>query len=378
MHHLHSFYTLFEMLYILSKQLLRLFRISQILQHLFRSYVIGHSGKTKFELIFSPDLLINLFSTILSSFSLFYVFAELWGSVVLSLLFWGQANAVMSVAQAKKYYPLFGIGANVALLVAGAFMETASSISEKFCASSGDLYGTNLKFLMSAVVASTGVMVACHKYIHDKVITDPECVDESLVRKSKAKTKMTLLQSAKHLASSAYIRNLATMVICYGMAINIVEVTWKGTLMKVYPEPTAYSEFLGKFSEITGAATIAMMVAGQTIFKRFGWGGAAKMPPAILLGSGIAFFSLILAPDMWNPVTAFLGTTPLMLAMLVGAFQNVVSKSSKYALLDPCKEMAFIPLSPEEKTKGKAAIDVIGSPLGKSGGSMIQQVHSIS
>ena len=39
--------------------------------------------------------------------------------MVLSVLFWGQANAVMNVKEAKKYYPLFGIGANVALLVAG-------------------------------------------------------------------------------------------------------------------------------------------------------------------------------------------------------------------------------------------------------------------
>jgi len=45
-------------------------------------------------------------------------------------------------------------------------------------------------------------------------------------------------------------------------------------------------------------------------------------------------------------------------------------------MFDPCKEMAFIPLSSEEKTKGKAAIDMIGNTLGKSGGSLVQQVGS--
>lgn len=81
----------------------------------------------------------------------------------------------------------------------------------------------------------------------------------------------------------------------------------------------------------------------------------------------------MLASGPLTPALAGIGLTPLMAAVLVGAAQNVFSKSSKYALFDPCKEMAYIPLDEETKVKGKAAIDVVCNPLGKSGGALIQQ-----
>lgn len=38
---------------------------------------------------------------------MFYVMAEMWGSVVASLLFWSFANEVTTVDEAKKYCKLF-------------------------------------------------------------------------------------------------------------------------------------------------------------------------------------------------------------------------------------------------------------------------------
>mmetsp|Transcript_34463 Transcript_34463/g.77922 ORF Transcript_34463/g.77922 Transcript_34463/m.77922 type:complete len:209 (+) Transcript_34463:2-628(+) len=162
------------------------------------------------------------------------------------------------------------------------------------------------------------------------------------------------------------------------MSINIVEVSWKARLKAQFADPNAYSSFMGAFSSTTGAVTLLSMLLSRFIFAKLGWGFAASVTPFMVLATGAVFFSQVLFPGSWAPVAALLGTTPLMLSCLVGAAQNILSKSSKYALFDPCKEMAYIPLDAEQKSKGKAAIDVIGNPLGKSGGSFIQQFLIIS
>ena len=131
---------------------------------------------------------------------------------------------------------------------------------------------------------------------------------------------------------------------------------------------------MGNFSSAMGTVTLFMMLIGRSIFARFGWRTAALVTPSMIGLTGLAFFALNIFSGSLGPIASVLGTTPLMLAVIVGAAQNILSKSTKYSLFDPCKEMAYIPLDQESKTKGKAAIDVVGNPLGKSGGAMIQQI----
>lgn len=62
------------------------------------------------------------------TFSLFFCVAELWGAVVISVLFWTLANEVCTVKEAKAIYPLMGIAANVALVAAGNYMKVVNVV----------------------------------------------------------------------------------------------------------------------------------------------------------------------------------------------------------------------------------------------------------
>ena len=44
------------------------------------------------------------------------------------------------------------------------------------------------------------------------------------------KAKLGMKESLKFLLSSRYVRDLATLVVAYGISINLVEVTWKSKL----------------------------------------------------------------------------------------------------------------------------------------------------
>lgn len=306
-------------------------------------------------------------------YSIFYILAELWGSVVLSLLFWGFANQITRVTEAKRFYSLFGLGANIALLVSGPAIIYVSDI-RKHLPADVDAWQISLNYLMAMVVVAGFAIIAVYWWMNRYLLTDPRFYEVNQEKApKKKKTKMSLGDSFKFIFTSKYILCLAILVIAYGISINLVEVTWKSQVKLQYPNYNDYSTFMGYFSTVTGFITILMMLfVGGNVIRNKGWGFAALITPVVLLITGIAFFGFVIFRENMAGLIASIGTTPLFLAVMFGATQNIMSKSSKYSLFDPTKEMAYIPLDEESKVKGKAAVDVVGARLGKSGGSIIQ------
>ncbi|MCB1213556.1 MAG: NTP/NDP exchange transporter, partial [Chlamydiia bacterium] len=310
------------------------------------------------------------------TFSLFYVMSELWGSAVLSLLFWGFANQITKISESKRFYTLFGLGFNVALMVSGPLIAYYGNM-RKHLPADADAWGVTLNYLMAMVTVAAVIIAATYYWMNRNVLTDERFYDPSEVKQSKKKLKMGIMESFLFILRSRYLLCLTIMVMGYGIAINIVEVTWKKYVGMQFSNPNDYVSFMGYFSTVTGIVTILMILfVGGNVIRMKGWHFAALFTPVVLTLTGLGFFSFVLLKD--NPAVleglkAF-GATPLLLAVLFGAAQNILSKSTKYSLFDPTKEMTYIPLDPESKVKGKAAVDVVGARLGKSGGSFIQIV----
>ncbi len=306
------------------------------------------------------------------TFSLFYVFSELWGSVALSLLFWGFANDITRVSEAKRYYPLFNLGGNLALMLSGPTIILSTMLMRSLPKDLGWQYALNIQ--MSIVVVNTILIMVLYRWMTKNVLTDPRFFNPDEVRGKKSKPKMGIMESFAYLAKSRYILCLALIVLSYGVAINLIEVTWKGQLKEYFPDPLDYNQFMGYFSFFTGFVTLLLVLVGSNFLRRFGWSAAAAWTPLVLAVTGGCFFAFTLMKQGMAPGTTVLGLSPLLFAVLFGATQNILTKASKYALFDPTKEMAYIPLDQEQKVKGKAAIDVVGARLGKSGGSFVQQL----
>jgi len=207
------------------------------------------------------------------------------------------------------------------------------------------------------------------------VLTDPHYYDAAKSvgnKKEDNKPKLSLSESLRYLLSSKYLGFIALLVISYGVKANIIDVTWKSQLKEYFPEPNDYFRFMAGFSFWTGIATMTFILFTKGIVRRFGCFTGAMVTPSVFLVTTIFFFSFILFQDLLEEPLLFFGITSLCVAVFIGAAQNILSKGMKYSLFDPTKEMTYIPLDQELKVKGKAAVDVIGSRLGKSGGGFIQ------
>lgn len=307
-------------------------------------------------------------------YATFFIIAELWGSMMLTLLFWQFANQITKTTEAKRFYSMFGLLANVFLLFVAAALTYLLSEDTHIVSDNIKLMPVMILVIFSALIA-----MFLYRWINANVLTDPKLYDPAAIGgKKKKKAKLSLGDSLKMIVTSKYLGLIAMLVLSYGVSINLVEGVWKSKLKQLYPTEIEYTQFMATFQFYQGLTAIFFMLVGSNILRRVSWSTAAMFTPIMIFITGSAFFSFVFFDQSIGlQIAMFFGSGPLVMAVIIGTAQNVLSKSVKYSLFDSTKEMSYIPLDDEMKSKGKAAVDVIGGRFGKSGGGIIQSTFFI-
>jgi AAA family ATP:ADP antiporter len=225
---------------------------------------------------------------------------------------------------------------------------------------------------MGAVVLAGLLLTLVYRWMHKNVLTDPRLYSPDEVAKKKAKLQLGVWESTKMLYKSPYLLKIAVLMLGYGVAINLIECIWKGQIKLQYPNSNDFNALMGKLSLTTGALTITVMLVGANLLRLFSWRTVALITPIFLLLTGFVFFGVIMYENVHGLEANILGVTVLFLAVVVGLVQDAFTKGVKYSLFDSTMQMAYIPLDPELKVKGQAAVSVLGGRGGKAGGAAIQ------
>ncbi len=301
-------------------------------------------------------------------YTLFYLFSELWGNIILNMLFWGFVNEVTVFSEAKRSYSVFALSANIAPVAAGHFCLCYQ----------GSNWGESLEFFIWSVVLAGIALLAFFYGLNRLIAKDQTLVLDGTHKIDQEEEKgFSLLESFRYVRKSRHLTYLAIVVLGYYIVYNLADILWTDQVGQRFKEDTgALNIYLNQVSTIKGivATLLAVFVSGKVI-QKFGWYPAALMTPILLAITCAAFFfCLLFDQGLLGDVVISLFSSPFIhIVVLIGSIQHCLVRASKYTVFDATKEMAFIPLSRHSQRMGKAVIDGIGARLGKSGGSFIFQ-----
>lgn len=299
------------------------------------------------DILFIPNVPLLLSNWVVT---LYYVLSPIWGTIVVSVLFWSFANKYTAVSDAKDIYPFMGIIANVALIIAGIVMHMTGS----FFATD---WNVNVQVLtvINLIVSMTSLCIFKNFIKYNKPIRITQQV----------KKKVSLKVGVYEFLNNVFVRNMIIMVSSYGLLIGFYESIWKYYLKMYFDSPIFYSKFMAMISIVTGIFTIILMSIISFCFRKWSWTRIALITPISMCIMGVLFFGSI-------------QTKSVSFISISGAILTIFLKGAKYAIFDPCKEIAYIPMNEEIKTRGKATIEILSSPIGKSGSNWILQFLMLS
>ncbi|MDD9951389.1 MAG: Npt1/Npt2 family nucleotide transporter [Zetaproteobacteria bacterium] len=311
--------------------------------------------------------------------SLFYIATELWSSIAIAMVFWGFVNEVSRFEEATRFYPLYLLSGNAASILAG---YTAKGVANHHYRPGMMLGSNSAEQSLWLIVLATVVAIVVALFSFKLLLKwHPELCTRSVQRaspSSKSKHKLSLWESLKVLKTERHLVYIAILVISYNFVFNLSDYLMETQLKGIFHSNIqAMTSLKGDMAMATGylSVFISLFVSGNLI-RHCGWSFAAYATPLAVAVFGVGFYGILLFQQGAVTLASWLnmGLNPAHIAMWSGFIQIVCSRGFKYTLFDTSKEMAYIPLSQDQQRVGKAAIDGVGSRVGKSFGSFTIQI----
>ena len=291
--------------------------------------------------------------------SLLYIHVDGWTMIVWGIVFWTFINEVTDLKQSKRFYVLLGLGAEVGLILTGVLFKYAQ---------------LSPRTLLGLVLIMMFCILAVYNLLARDFTRTP-ALYQVTPRPARKRVTLSMMASARFLMRSAYLAHIATLVVLCRITFTLFESVWNAQV-KVLAENSSdltrvLSTVYGSYDIYNGVLSMVLtLFLAAPIMKR-SWRFAASLTPIATLLATIVFFGLLYCQDTLRSLALYWHIDPILLTVVIGMLNMVSIKSVGYALFNPTKEQVYIPLDEELKVRGKAAVDGIGSRLGKSLGSFM-------
>lgn len=252
-----------------------------------------------------------------------YVFKDVYIVVVLEI-FWSVANVAFRVDNARWIYGLF-----CAIGSMGAW------VGSRFVSGYAETLGTELT--LAAVAPCLLLCWAARSFLPTVEVP--------------AKAKVDVSGGWAVFRNSRYLLYMLALIAIIQVIINLVDYQYVAMLKAEYPEKDAYTAANGAFYSWISVGALSLQVLTGPILTALGVRLTLLGIPVII---GVSLLAFSLSPRLLTIVIA-----------------KVSGKMFDYSLFRAGKEILYIPLDYEEKTKGKALVDMMGYRVAKGAASLL-------
>lgn len=294
---------------------------------------------------------------------LFFLMEELWTQMIVSVMYWGFVNNICSIQQAKKFYSFF-ISCGVVGLI-------ASALSIVYYSQRYTSYVYVLQILISHVIVCAIISMILFRWAHTLLGTKMVYEDYTTLISS---NRGSLLFGLRHIFLSPYLVCLAVVATSINFCQTLLEGTLESYVRGSVVDITAYrSAFAYRIFFISILALVGSFIAGKVV-QKFGWMVMASIGP-ITAGLGCLFFVMSYFKN--SMLSSYIGNyIPIIdrYIIIFGYIEVIMLRAVGLTFYEEIVQIAYIPLNHEEKTEGKAAIDMVSTRFGKAGSSWLQLI----